>query len=369
MKTNEIPQTKADSEGGISIQRKYDVIKLGVDWHASQYRVTRIIDNAGPEPAQKFTPKQFLNWVSKQAGMANKVYTCYEAGAGGYALHRQLTAIGVTNYVVTPRDLDRDHKGIKSDTSDSGQLTLDLDRYVRGNEKALRVVNVPTPENERRRQESRQRRQLRNHRLSLAAQGRSLLLGQGFRESNNWWRSPYWEELQRNLPQWILGALEIFRRLILAVDQEIKAMLKNIAKAAPAHLPKGMGALTHEELDREVGDWNRFKNRKAPGAYAGLTGGVNSSGDRYYDLPITKSGNGRLRTILIELAWRWVVHQKQSKLIVRWGSVLLNPDSHARARKRAIVAVARQLFVDIWKWRTGRATPQDFGWIMTNSEP
>ena len=365
MKTTESEKSEVVN---LRISKKYACIKVSVDWHARQYRVVRIIDHAGPEPAQRFSPSAFLVWMSKQVGLAEEVYSCYEAGAGGFVLHRQLTALGVKNLVITPRDLDRDHTGVKNDERDAREMAQDLDRYVRGNPKALRPAYVPTVEAEERRQQSRQRLQLRAQRLSLAAQGRSLLLSQGWPESNHWWKMSRWAQLRAGLPSWLVEALEIFRRLIVAIDGEIKVLQRKLQAAAPAVRPKGLGALGYEELQREVCDWRRFKNRKAPGSYTGLVGGVHASADQVHDLPITKAGNVRLRTMLIELAWRWVFHQRQSPLIQHWSHVLLNPQAHRRARKKAIVAVARQLFVQLWRWQTGRTTPEQLGWVMQGVE-
>jgi len=94
-------QKQAEVSNNLRITKPYETIKLGIDWHAHHYRVVRIIDNAGPEPAQRFSPDHFLLWVEKQKQMAQQVYSCYEAGAGGFVLHRQLTAQSVTNYVVS----------------------------------------------------------------------------------------------------------------------------------------------------------------------------------------------------------------------------------------------------------------------------
>lgn len=357
-----IPTSEARAEQVAN--KQYQTIKLGIDWHAAQYRVVRIIDGAGPEPAQRFGPEAFLAWAEKQLRLAQQVYCCYEAGAGGFVLHRQLSALGVTNYVIAPRSLDPDHKRVQNDATDARQLALDLDRFVRGNDKALRLAYVPTPEAEQRRQQSRQRQQLLAHRLSLATQGRSLLLTQGRRESNGWWKAGRWEKLAPTLPGWLHTALDSYRRLIGMVDEELQSFTRQIAAAAPAARPVGLGALTLEQIQREVCDWHRFKNRKQPGSYAGLCGGLSATGDRSIDLPITKAGNVRLRVLLIELAWRMVVFQPHSKLIERWKQVLLNPRAPRRARKKAIVAVARQLLVALWRWQTGRVTPEQLGWVM-----
>ena len=361
--------TKSEKSEVVNLRatKKYESIKVSIDWHARQYRVVRIIDHAGPEPAQRFSPSGFLAWMAKQMDLAAAVYSCYEAGAGGFVLHRQLTKLGVKNLVITPRDLDRDHTGVKNDARDALEMAQDLDRYVRGNAKALRLAYVPTPEAEERRQQSRQRLQLRAQRLSLAAQGRSLLLSQGWPESNHWWKMSHWAKLRPGLPSWLVAALEVFQRLIVAIDQEIKSLQRKVQAAAPAERPTGLGALGYEELHREVCDWQRFKKRKALGSYTGLVGGVYASDAHVRDLSITKAGNVRLRTMLIELAWRWVFYQPQCPLIQRWGKVLLNRQAHRGARKKAIVAVARQLFIQLWRWQTGRATPEQFGWVMRNA--
>jgi transposase len=361
--------TNSDSENGKSgvkgkITPRYDCIKLGIDWHARQYRVSRIIDNASPEPAQRFTPEAFLWWVQKQLGLAKEVRSCYETGAGGFVLHRQLVALGVKNIVVAAFKLDRENRGVQTDKTDARDLVMELDRLVRGNKKALRPVFVPTGEQEQKRVESRQRAQLQSKRLGLAAQGRSLLLTQGWPESNQWWKERRWAYLQGVLPAWLLETLGIYREIIQHLDEAVASLRQRIEKVAPKLRPRGLGAQSLEEITREVGDFERFKNRKAPGSYAGLTGGVSATDQTVYELSITKAGNRRLRTMLIEAAWRWIYYQPQSNLGKRWHHPLLNPKASRRARKRAIVALARQLLVELWRWQTGRSTPEQMGWKM-----
>jgi transposase len=355
---------QASSANQIATSPKYEKILLGIDWHVEHYRVVRIIENAGPEPAQRFEPDQFLLWLEKQTKQAHQVYTCYEAGAGGYQLHRQIMARGAINYVIHPRKLDRQAKRVITDKTDARELAMDLHRYVQGNHKALCVVYAPTPEQEQRRQQSRQRSQLVSHLQSAAAQGRSLLLSQGLREKGDWWKAARWEILSAKLPMWLSEALQVYIRIIDATGKELRALTRNIQAAAPKQRPVGLGALTFELVSREVCDWQRFRNRKA-GNYAGLVGGISSSGNYRCDLPLTKAGNTRLRTALIEWAWRMTHFQRQSKLIQKYKDVLYNPRATSRARRRIIVAVARQLFVDIWRWQTGRVTPEQLGWLMS----
>ena len=89
---------------------------------------------------------------------------------------------------------------------------------------------------------------------------------------------------------------------------------------------------------------------------------MSASGKTLHLLPITKHGNVRLRTALIELAWRLVLWQPDYKLVKKWWSILGNPKATRAARKKAIVAIARQMAVDLWRWRTVRVKPAELGW-------
>jgi transposase len=339
-------------------QARIRQLKLGVDWHADHFRVVRMCDGQSPQPAQRFTPSTFLTFVQKQLTLADEVFVVYEAGPGGFHLHRQLTALGVTAFVVHPQKLDPHHKGVVTDKTDARELTLNLDRYLRGNLRAMSEVRVPTPAEEQRRALSRQREQLRRERQRLAAQGRSLCLTQGIRLRGEWWKAPL------TLPDWLEARLAIWRQLLTAVEALLETLTQQVEALAPKARPKGLGPLTLGMLSAELCDWSRFKNRKQIGSYTGLCGGVSSSGPSHCDLSITKAGNARVRWALIELAWRMVLYQPQSQAVQRWRHVLLNSTTAARQKKRALVALARQLAVDIWRWQTGRVSPEQLGWVM-----
>jgi transposase len=343
---------------------KPQIIKLGLDVHADTIVVVRILDHSAPQPAQKFTPAKFGEWVKTQLTQAEQVHSCYEAGPFGYGLHRQLVALGVKNLVVQPVCLDEHHKGVNHDKSDARELAQRLDRYVTGNTRSLATVRVPTPEEEQKRIASRQREQVKREVQRVAAQGRGLLLTQGHRETKAWWEAGRWRKLREKLPPWLVERLEVFRRLLAALTSELDTATATLAAAAPAARPKGLGGLTYEIMEREVGDWNRFNNRRQVGSYTGLCGGVSSSGNTHRLLPITKHGNVRLRTALVEMAWRLVLWQPDCKLVQKWKTVVGNLRATKAARKKAIVAIARQLAVDVWRWRTGRVKPEELGWVM-----
>lgn len=340
------------------------ICKLGMDCHAAHVVVARQLEGQVPQPPQKIPVEQFLRWVKGQLEQGYQVISCYEAGPTGYWLHRQLESLGVTNYVVCPTKLDSRGRGVNTDKTDATELLVRLDRYLAGQRKSFSVVRVPTEAQEQKRALTRQRDQLRRKRLSFAAQGRMLLLSQGYRWGNYWWKGVFWDKLQDRVPGWLLEQLETFQRVIQFVDQEVRALTVRIEKQAPEKLPKGMGGLSHEVMEREVRDWQRFKTRRQIGSYSGLTGGVSASGERCADLSITKAGNRRLSACLVECAWRMVWQQPGYWLVKKWAPVLSNPKVHSRRRRQAIVAFARQLLVDIWKWKTGQTTPQALGWQM-----
>lgn len=348
--------------------KKLQTLKLGLDIHADTIVVVRLLDHSAPQPAQKFTPAKFLEWIKTQLPLAEQVHSCYEAGPFGYGLHRALVGLGVKNLVVQPVCLDEHHKGVNHDKSDAKQLALRLDRYVAGNPHALATVRVPTPEEEQKRVQSRQREQLKREVLRVAAQGRSLLLTQGWREKKGWWEERRWTKLNLKLPVWLVERLECFRRVLATLTAELDAATRALEQAAPALRPKGLGGLSYEVVEREIGDWHRFTNRRQVGSYTGLCGGVSASGKSTHLLPITKHGNVRLRTALVELAWRLVVWQRDSALVKKWWGVFGNPRATKAAKKKAIVAMARQMAVDLWRWRTGRIQPAALGWVMVGAQ-
>ena len=344
----------------------HQVIKLGIDVHLDRYVVVRQIDGGAPQPPQRFSPTQFLDWAKKQRALAKEVYSCYEAGPFGYRLHRQLKDLGITNYVVRPRDWDEYGKKVKTDKRDAKAMALSLDRYVSGNREAFCVVRVPTEAEEQARSRSRQRESLQKEKQRLAAQGRSHALYYGAHLEGAWWTAGLWQELV--VPPMVLELLEPLRRLILALEQELKPLSKALTDAAPEQLPKGLGKLTYEVLEREVADWKRFDNRRQVASYTGMCPREDSSAQRRFQGAISKHGNPRVRTALVEVSWRLVQYQPTYKPVAKWLPVLAHPKTTKAKRKQIIVAIGRQFGVDWWRVRTQRCQAADLG-LKTNPPP
>ena len=340
------------------------VIKLGIDVHQECCVVVLQEGGGNPKPAQRFKKEAFLCWVAqlKQKSGA-KIYAVYEACGFGFALQRSLTGLGIECHVVCPQKLDERNKRMKTDGLDAKALCLKLDRFVEGNQEALALVRVPTPEEEQLRAIHRQREQLVKTRKRLEAQGRSLMVNHGIEPVKSWWKRRSFATLC--VPEWMKALLSNSQPILLALEEKIRALTVQLQAAASPGQPRGLGLLTSVVIDREVGSWHRFRNRRQVGSYTGLCPGEYSSGNTRLQSCVTKHGNPRLRAALVELAWRLVRFQPNYRPVVKWRQVLAKGAlATGAARKKAIVAVARQLAVDLWRIRTGRLQPEQVGLII-----
>jgi transposase len=376
-------------EGEVSTtqqNKRHELILLGTDTHGQQYTFGRKIDNQGCQPPQQLSPAKFLEFLQKQVTLAERVVMVYEAGPFGYALYRQATKLGVECLVCAPEKLSRG-RNRTTDKIDAGELTSRLDRYVAGNTTALRPVLPPTLEQEMRRRAGRERDTYRKERQRWIGRGRSLLHCLGVTHPGRWWELKRREQLR----SWILQQygqatleqcfqeLDRYQELMEAMAKKLSEMTaaicpkpeklskskgksKDAAKEPKAPRIKGIGVLSDELLNREILDWNRFSNRRQIASYTGLCAGEASSGESQMHLSIDKHGNPRVRALLVELAWLLPRFQPDYIRLKRWMWVFAKGSKVGRAmRKKAIVALARQLAVDLWRMKTGRSTPEKLG--------
>ena len=364
MKKNMDHRIGATPTGAAETDRSFSgtTIKLGLDIHQACYVVAMQEDHATPKPARRFRPEEFVPWVETLLAKGHRVFIVYEACGFGFGLCRRLTALGAVCYVIAPRKLDEARKGVKTDALDAGVLCQRLSRYVAGNIKELAVIRIPTEEEEQLRHIHRQREALVRARTKLQAQGRGLLVTHGQPAPARWWRAQGWKALGSLLPAWLLARLDVFRPVLAALDTQIAALTVTLEQAASPDLPGGVGKLTQVVISREVCDWSRFKNRRQVSSYTGLCPGEYSSGGKRLPGRVTKHGNPRLRAALVELAWRLVRFQPGYGPIKKRLTILAKgARATGVARKKAIVAVARQLAVDLWRWQTGRCTAAQLG--------
>jgi len=315
-------------------------IKLGIDVHQDFYVVVEQMGGTNPKPPQRFGKQAFLHWATKLKQSGAEVQAVYEACGFGFALQRQLSALGIVCHVVCPQKLDERNKRVKTDGLDAKALCLKLDRFIQGNRDAMALVRVPTEQEEQQRAIHRQREQLVGARKRLEAQRRSLMVNHGFEPVKSWWKRGNFGALQ--VPEWMKELLGNSQPILLGLQQKIAALTLQLQVAAASKQPRGLGAMTSVIIDREIGDWNRFNNRRQVGSYTGLCPGEYSSGNTRVQSCVTKHGNPRLRAALVELAWRLVRFQPSYKPVLKWRAILAKGAlATGAARKKAIVAVAR----------------------------
>jgi transposase len=352
----------AQAVAGHHTKTSTSTIKLGLDIHLARYVVVAQEDHATPKPAQRFRPEEFVPWVERLLARGHRVFIVYEACGFGFGLCRQLQALGAVCYVVAPCKLDEQRKGVKTDALDAGGLCQRLSRYVDGNKKELAVIRVPSEEEEQQRQVHRQREALVRARTRLQAQGRALLINHGQPAPQRWWRARGWAALEKLLPAWLRARLEVFRPVLAVLDTQIATLTGELESAATKDLPTGLGKLTSVVVSREICDWSRFQNRRQVSSYTGLCPGEYSTGNKRVLGAVTKHGNPRLRAALVELAWRLVRFQPGYPPIRKRISILRKgAKASGAARKKAIVAVARQLAVDLWRLHTGQCSAGKLG--------
>ena len=264
--------TAAPAVAKSKVMRSGSLLKIGLDIHREKFVAVAQYDHATARPPQHFAPAEFVPWVEAQLREGFQVHVVYEACGFGYGLYRALLEAGASCYVIAPQKLDEANTRVKTDGRDSHALCLRLDRYLAGNKNSLAVIRVPSEEEERARHWGRQREQLVHHRQKLEAQGRSLLIDHGLPAPARWWRPQSWSRLDKLLPVWILSHLELYRPMLLALDQQIRTLTAELEKAAPVALPKGMGALSTVVISREICDWQRFNNRRQVSSYTGQIG-------------------------------------------------------------------------------------------------
>jgi transposase len=341
-------------------------IVLGVDAHLRGYQAARKIDNSAIGPVATFrNQSELLLHMENQRKLAQEVTVVYEAGPLGYVLYRELEAQGIRCYVCGAQSTVQASQRRKNNQIDARNLTANLFNYLNGNERALQLARVPTPAQEQLRAQSRQYDQLVQTRKDLAAQGNALLLGQGYGSLKNWWRPKAFSHLSQEVAPWAAEMLKDWMELLRALDEKIQKIKVSLARRCQGPRPKGVGALSLVQLEAEVLDWNRYSSGRKIGCLAGLVPSEWSTGARQRLGSITKVGVPAIRRIATEAAWRLSLFQPQYKAVQKWQEVLRG--TNRALKKKAVVAIARQLMVDLWRLQTGRLSAKELNLIMVDA--
>ena len=310
------------------------------------------------------------------------VVSCYEAGRDGFWIDRYLTQSGIRNLVVDSSSIEvnRRRRRAKSDRLDVQKLLTMLIRYEYGEHKVWSVVRAPSPEEEDRRQLHRELRSLRKKKTQTTNRIRGLLATQGIRlESRMDLSDARLEAIRlwngKALPPALKSRLKREWEHALFVKKQIqglegerrRAMKKpegadkqqesaDLNKVRQLAMLGGIGSNGSWVLVRELFGWRKFGNRRQVGSLSGLTPTPYQSGDSRREQGISHAGNCHVRDIAIELAWCWVRYQPESKL-TRWYMERF-ANGGPRARKVGIVALARRLLIDLWKFLETGVIPE-----------
>lgn len=313
--------------------------------------------------------------ASARTGKSFPIIVIQEAGLDGFWIHRVLQSEGIESYVVDPASIatSRRRRRAKTDRIDGEALVRALLAYKRGEPRVCAMVRAPTPEDEDSRRLCRERKTLTVERIQHVNRIKGLLFSQGVSDYEPLRRNrrQQLDELRtgdgRRLPPHLkaqisreLDRLELLIEQIKAVETERDALIAPTQPEGmnvdPTPTPqtmlmglKGIGAEIAVVLWSE-GLYRSFANRKQVAAYAGLAPTPWQSGSVAHEQGVSKAGNPRLRTTMIQLSWLWLQHQPQSAL-AQWFKERVKRNG-GRLRKTTIVALARKLLVALWKYVT-----------------
>jgi len=302
------------------------------------------------------------------------VLSCYEAGRDGFWLHRYLVAQGVENLVVDSSSIEvnRRQRRAKTDRMDVGKLLGQLIRYRSGERKVWSVVRVPSVKDEDDRQLHRGLTALKKERTRHTNRIKGLLTGQGVRLPV---KADFLERLERthtwdgaSVPPRLQARLVREYERLQLVQQQIKELERErVQEIRHSQDPKvgqvrdllrlnGIGQNSSWMFVMEFFGWRQFRTGKEVGALSGLTPTPYQSGSSYREQGMSKAGNRHIRGMAIEIAWGWLRYQPESEL-TKWYEKKFAQGSK-RTRKIGIVALARRLLVELWRYLETGAIPE-----------
>jgi transposase len=289
------------------------------------------------------------------------VHSCYEAGRDGFWLHRWLIEQGIDNIVVDSASIEvnRRARRAKTDRLDGDKLLAMLIRYHGGERRVWSVVRVPTPEQEDARRAHRELGRLGQERTAHMNRIRALLVLQNLRVKyvggrlwQRWWSGHAGQllpgvraEIEResarlSLVRGQMRTMEAEQRQAVAADTEPQVV--RLAQMRAIGIGSGW------VLVKELFGWRRFHNRREVAGCLGLTPSPYASGESETEQGISKAGNRRVRTLMVELAWSWLRYQPESELS-KWFTRRF-AGGGKRLRRIGIVALARRLAIALWRY-------------------
>lgn len=331
-----------------------ETLHVGVDVHRRSYAVAVWSDKRGhvAQWTQSAEPNALVKRLSPLKGQIGRVV--YEAGPTGFSLVRALRAAGMpADVIATSMMLKTVSRGSKSDGMDCRRLAEHAAKDL------FRLIRVPTEEEEQDRQLLRLREQMVRKHRQIRQQIKSFLLTHGvvYAHGLKTWtlqglkilRGMELPELLRRCFDVLLDEEEHARAQVHRINESVKALMataRHRKKVEVLRSVPGVGVVTAMTFQTELLGPQRFTQPGEVAKMIGLAPLVQESGERRREGSLIKAGNWRLRTILVEAAWRWVRQDDGAKTLYR-RCVRNTGDG-----KKAIVAVARKLAIMLWRMVT-----------------
>ena len=356
-----------------------------VEMSEASWLVTGMVPGVDRRPLKKLEPdpdallrlvERWRSEAEKTGRTIERVALAYEAGRDGFWLARWLRVRGIEVHVIhsTSVAVSREHRRAKTDRLDTAMLMRVFLGWLRGERGHCGMVAIPTLEEEDAKRPSRERESLVGERTRIVNRMKSALARLGIRgfkpklrkapERLAALRTPEGRAIPANMLDEFrrdMARLAVVREQIEEIEQARLERLEQAPAAKPnamVHLLAriiGVGIETADMLVREVLSRN-LRDRRAVARYAGLTGSPDESGSMRREKGLARSGNARVRRGLIQLAWRFLMFQKDSAL-VRWYRSRTEGPKGAR-KTTMIVALARKLLIALWRMVTTGVVPE-----------
>jgi len=379
-----MPQRDDLSRSLVPFQQDGTLVAV-VELSRSSWLVAGIVPGIGRHPLKKLAPDEeallrlLQRWRDEAAGAGRtitRLAVAFEAGRDGFWLARWLRARGVEAHVIHPTSVavSREHRRAKTDRLDTELLKRAFLGWLRGEPDHCSMAAVPTLEREDAKRPSREREGLVGERTRIVNRMKGALARLGVRGFKPGLRkAPERLAALRTaegapLPPNTLAELRRdMARLRLVREQiaELEAARLQRLEEEPGSRPHamvrllarviGVGVETADMLVREVLSRD-LRDRRAVARYAGLTGSPDESGRRRREKGLAKAGNARVRHGMVQLAWRFLLFQRESAL-ARWYRER-TADARGGTRKTMIVALARKLLIALWRLVTTGAMPE-----------
>ena len=354
-----------------------DVLSVALELSTSSWKIA-LQDGKRENPAIKTVNAEIpehrlqqlideIERVRSKWALASETRTVvlYEAGQDGFWIARALATLGIEALICDPASMQvsRHARRAKTDRLDAIKLVNSLRRWLAGERDCMRVIRQPSVEAEAQRHHVRDRGELQKEAMQHRDRIRKLLRTVGCWDSADGdiaGRLAHGELRAYGgaaLPLQLRDRLQRECQRLALVEQQFAVIEKELIKQLPAPVQERAAKLQRLKAVGKVGAvrlvlelfWRRFQNRRQVGACVGLVPQPYDSGNSHADQGISKQGNRRVRSLLIEMAWFWLRYQPGST-ISRWYAQRIGDGKSKRGKRVAIVAVARRLVIALWRY-------------------